>query len=48
MLVEEAVVEEPLVEGTVERFANEKMVLEGSAVEDVVNIKLEVDKLSFK
>lgn len=48
MLVEEAVVEGPLVEGTVERSKNEKTVVKGSVVEHIVNKKLEADKLFFK
>ena len=38
----------PQVEWTVKRSAKEKAVLEGSVVEDAVNIELEVDKLLFK
>ena len=48
ILVEEAVVEGPLVEGTVERSKDEKTVVKGSVVEVIVNKKLKVDKLSFK
>ena len=44
----ENVVAKPLVEGTVERFTNKKMLVERSVVEDIVNKKVEIDKLLFK
>ena len=44
----ENVVAKPLVEGTVERFTNKKMVVERSVVEDIVNKKVEIYKLLFK
>ena len=43
MVVEEMVIERPIVEGTwAERFANEEAVLEGSVVENKGNKKIEV------
>ena len=44
----ENVVAKPLVEETVERFTNKKMLVERSVVEDIVNKKVEIDKLLFK
>ena len=44
----ENVVKKPLVEGIVERFTNKKLVVERSVVEDIVNKKVDIDKLLFK
>ena len=44
MIVQEIVVERPIVEETlVDRFANKKMVAEGSVTKNTINKKIEVD-----
>ena len=49
LVVEEMVVEGPIVEGTlIERFANKKTLVEGLVTKNFVKKKMEVDSILFK